>query len=47
MLSQHVACTGEMKYEYNILIRKLNGRDNFDDLCTDGMIILEHILRCA
>jgi hypothetical protein len=37
----HVECIGDMSYVYNILVGKLKGIDNAEDLGIDGMIILE------
>jgi hypothetical protein len=43
--ARHVACMGEMRNAYNILVGKLKGRDHLEDTDIDGKIILEWILR--
>jgi hypothetical protein len=39
----HVACMGEMRNLYSILVGKLKGRDHSEDIAVDGMIILKWI----
>jgi hypothetical protein len=36
----HVACMGQMKYVYNILLEEVKRRDHFDSLYIIGRIIL-------
>jgi len=43
-LTGHVAHTEEMRNEYRIFIGNLKRRDNLEDLCEDGRIILKWIL---
>jgi hypothetical protein len=37
----NVACMGEMRNAYKILVRKLKGRDHSEDLGIDGKITSE------
>jgi hypothetical protein len=39
----HVACKGELRNSYSILVRKPEGKDHLEDLGVDGEIILEWI----
>jgi hypothetical protein len=41
----HVALMGKMRSAYQILIRKLKGRDHLGDLGIDVRIILKWILK--
>jgi hypothetical protein len=43
-MDRHVARMRDMRNEYNILLRKLEGRDDLEDLGVNGRIILERIL---
>jgi hypothetical protein len=40
----HVACMGDMRYAFIILLENLKGRDHLKDLHVGGKIILEWIL---
>jgi hypothetical protein len=44
-LAGNVACTGENRNAYIILVKNLEGRDHAEDLGVDGRIILERVLR--
>jgi hypothetical protein len=39
-----IACMGEMRSEYKILVRMPKGRDHLEDLDVDGRIVLKCIL---
>jgi hypothetical protein len=41
----HVASMGEMRNAYNVLVGTPKGKSYWEDLCVDGRIILELILR--
>jgi hypothetical protein len=43
-LAGHVACMGEMRNAYRIVVENQKGRDHLEDLGIDGKIILEWIL---
>jgi hypothetical protein len=48
IISRRMRCVGlvsQMGEMRNELVRKLEGRDYSEDVCTDGRIILECILR--
>jgi hypothetical protein len=40
----HVACAGEMRYAYRILVENLKGRPHLEDLGIDGMVVLKRII---
>jgi hypothetical protein len=40
----HVAQIGEVRNAYKIVVKKVKGRDDLEDLGIDGKIILERIL---
>jgi hypothetical protein len=42
--ARHIACMGEMRNAYKILVRRPEGRDHLEDLGIDGRISLEWIL---
>jgi len=41
---RHVACMGEMRNVYAVLVGKPAGGDHLEDLCIDERIILKWIL---
>jgi hypothetical protein len=43
-LAGHVACMGEMRNAYKILVESLKETDHSEDLGVDGRIILKQIL---
>jgi hypothetical protein len=39
----HVTCMRDMRNAYNVFVRKPEGKNNSEELCVDGRILLEWI----